>query len=280
MKKLLRRLILRLLPPPGCVYYANLTSGVGMVPINVIGAGPLLVGSAGTTGDVEPVPGSNGQLLQPEAGYVHLSFTKPIEQMAGAVVHCALTPVPALLPRVFGMVGHFQLPPDLGPSDPGVQWAAVLGVRASENLAAVRLVGATHQVRNLQQDPGSDEVRIALGVGNAAVMGSVTPAIDPTRPSEVYPDPANRVFTLETVIDSKCGTGTSWLRTPGDKVWAPLSWLFDFKDTMTALAFGLAMPSGGGTPRASIDAFYIYNASLRRWWWEPVNRVRELVSTW
>jgi hypothetical protein len=264
--------MLRLLPPPGCIYYANLTSGWPMILIDSINAGAVMVKTGGVTGAFEPVPGSSGELLQPQAGFVQLSFTRRIDQTETAFVNCALTPAPTLLPRRYGMVGHFHLPADLGPSDLGVQWAAVIGVRDNTN----KLVGATHQVRNLESDPTTG-VQIALGVGSGAVAGSVTPNIDLTDPSVAYPDPTNRVFILETLIDVDAGTGTSWLRTLG-KSWTPRTWQFAFQ--ITSLAFGLAMVSGGGTPQASIDSFYIYDPKLRRWWWNWVIRLREVLSAW
>lgn len=182
---------------------------------------------------------------------------------------------PLKLPRRFGMEARFHLPPDLGPSQLGVQWAAVVGVRDTETLSLMKLAGATHQVRNIESGPTTG-VRVALGTGNGTVPGSVNPGIDLTNPAKPYPA-TNRAFRVVTLIDADAGTGKSWLFTPR-KAWTPRSWQFDFQ--MTAVGFGLAMVSGGGTLRASIDWFYIYEPKLRRWWSEWIIRLREIMAKW
>lgn len=255
--------IARVLLDPSMIYYAQFAGFLPMVQVNKIGAAPLLVVATGTTLPQAP-------LEQPATGGVRLGVFKDPDPAPNVVVMVALSPLPPGLPPRFTLVADFVLPREIGPWPVGVQWAAVVGIRNNDDpdAAAFRLVGATHQFRNLATDVNPGSVKVALGAGAGTTPGTTTPPIDLRQVPEAYLD-SSRHFTLETDIDLEQRKGWSRLRTPG-LTWPERTWQFDVGvfPQVTGVGFGEAFISGTGSATVTATGFRIYY----------LNRFRRLTS--
>jgi hypothetical protein len=239
------------------LYWAQLQSpDVSVIPVNRINAGALMVAKTGTNGQQEP--------LDPDYHGVVFSATKAPDPAPSVIEMVALSPLPSGLPPRFTLVADYFLPPQIGPWGDGVQWAASLGIRNGDNpdAASFKVVGATHQVRNFDMGPPPGIVKIALAAGGGTT-GTITPDIDPVRPTVAYPD-ERRGFTLETDIQIDEQRGWSRLRTPG-KNWEERTWAFnaDGFPQITGVGFGLAFVGGEGTATVTVTAFRIYRTNWR-----------------
>src|SRR4030095_3929937 len=108
--------IARILLDPWLLYWAQLsTHDGGMVQVNTISAGPLMVV---TTGSALPqVP-----LEEPDSAGVLLRVTKdPVQPLVSAMV--ALSPLPIGVPQRFTLVADFVFQDYIGPWPEGVQGA-------------------------------------------------------------------------------------------------------------------------------------------------------------
>ena len=260
---------------PLLLYSAQFTNDdSAMVRVNKINAAPLTVERSGENGQQHPLAQPIGQ-----AG-LRINVAKDAAQKS-VVFHTSLSPwapTPSKLPTRFTLVGEFFLPQDFqlpagsapGSSPDGVRWAAVVGIRNTDNLDVdmdtdgepdLRLAGATHQVRNFAGDAGG---RIALNTGNGTQPP--VPAADFVSPAVAYPPGVSeRRFRLETHIDLDNRRGVSRLRTIG-KTWNDRSWMFqpDFGQP-TAVCFGLAMNAGRATVSVIATSFRIYRIPPGLW---------------
>jgi hypothetical protein len=271
MDTLIGRLV-RILLDPLLVYHAQFsTPTLPMVLVNSIGAGPLMVVTTGP-GPLTP----QTPLEQPQAdGVVFRATRDPVQ--ADVVAMVALSPLPPGLPGRFTLVTDFYLPPDIGPWSVGVQWSATTGIRNSDDAddPNFKLVGATHQVRNLaaSDEPNPGTVKIALGAGSGATAGTITP---PPKNELIegpvaYPD-GRRAFRLETDIYRDLWKGWSRLQTPGHS-WTERAWEFDAGTfpQITGVVFGQAFASGAGAATVTATEFRI--CDITKWWWKLLTSV-------
>jgi hypothetical protein len=258
----------RLILDPSLLYWVQLNTHEGpMVQVNTLGAEPLIFIQTGQNGATVPLPEqpevSPGLLFTimhyPDGGPTGSGL---IKYPPTSVAHVGISPLPTGFPRRFRLVADFYLPAEIDPLVLGDQWAAVVGIRSSNNPddLGFSLVGAGQQIRLLAKDasptdPPTIDYRVVLGAGN----GTTTQvAVDPTHLSVAYPD-AQRQFTLETDIDLDLKRGWSRLKTHG-KIFSEITWQFDATKfpQIAGVGFGQAYATGLGSASVTATAFRIY----------------------
>jgi hypothetical protein len=247
----------RLIPDPSLLYWVQLNTHEGpMVQVNTLGAEPLIIIQTGQNGVTVPLP----ERPQVSPGYV---FTRTHHaEDPTSVSHVGISPLPTGFPRRFRLVADFYLPAVGDHLAEGDKWAAVVGIRSSDNpdVSGFHLAGATHQMRRLATDVTPDlpfviDGRVVLGSGTGTTNQS---PVDPTDLGVAYPG-GQRQFTLETDIDLDLKRGWSRLKTPG-KIFTEITWQFDATKfpPIAGVGFGQAYAMGLGSALVTATAFRIY----------------------
>ena len=245
----------RLIVDPSLLYWVQVNTHEGpMVQVNTLGAEPLIFIQTGQNGATVPLP------EQPQVSPGLLFTIMHYADGPTSVSHVGISPLPTGFPRRFRLVADFYLPAEIDPLVSGDQWAAVVGIRSSNNPddPDFSLVGATQQIRLLPEKDQPIDYYVALGDGNGATMGTTMPATSAVQLTVAYPD-AQRQFTLETDIDLDLKRGWSRLKTPG-KIFAEIAWQFDATKfpQIAGVGFGQAYATGLGSASVTATAFRIY----------------------